>query len=139
MIADHRLAKEIESHFYGYKVECKQLELIKKEIAEESTVPQMDGIRASSSKISDPTFEKTRKIEKELKKMQAWVHVVKKTIGRFQNTPQSEFITMVYIDRHSINRVCDNLYITRTTYFNWREKILDYALILAVENGIYKI
>lgn len=135
MIADRRLAREIESHFYGNAMEREEITARESEIAE-AGAPRIHESGVRGTELSDPTGEKAARMEEELKELKDWNGVVRSTYRRFSGTPQAEFLAMVYTERQSIARVCTQLYLDRSTYFRWREKILDFALIKAVEKGL---
>ena len=135
MIADRRLAREIESHFFGYAGERAEIEAREAEIAE-ACAQKMDETGVRGTKLSDPTGEKAARMEEELFELKGWTEVVKSTFRRFSGTPQAEFLAMVYTERQSAGRVCAQLYLDRSTYFRWREKVLDYALLKAAETGL---
>ena len=135
MIAGRRLARELESHFYGYASERAEIAIREAEIAE-ACCGRMDEAGIRGTDIADPTMQKAAQIEEELKELKAWTEVVRSTFLRFSGAPQSEFLAMVYTERQSVARVCAQLYLDRSTYFRRREKILDWALIKAVEAGL---
>jgi len=135
MIADRRLAREIESHFYGYASERAEIKAREAEIAEAGAFKMTEtGVRGTDS--ADPTGEKAARMEEELREIKGWSEVVKSTYRRFSGTPQAEFLAMVYTERQKVAQVCAHLFLDRSTYFRWREKILDFALIKAAENGL---
>jgi|GEM_PF-2323708 len=138
MIAGRRLAREIENHFYGHAAERAEIEEREAEIAEPCTQQIIEtGIRGTGK--ADPTLQKAVLIEEALWELKGWSDVVRSCFVRFAGTPQGEFMAMVYTEGQGIARVCSNLYLDRSTYFRWREKILDWALIKAVEMGLVKM
>lgn len=139
MIIDHKIGKEVESHFYNYQLERGALERDKADISEENTIPRLDHVGSRSMTVSNPTLSKAIRIEEDLRDYQAWVDVVSRTIKRFSGTPQAELIAMVYVERQSVDHVCKNLFISRMTYFRWKEKVINYAIILAVQCGLVSI
>lgn len=138
MIAGRKLAREIESHFYAHAAERAEIAAREKEIAE-ACFPRMDETGIKGTDMSDPTARKAARIEEELREIKGWAEVVKSTFARFKGTPKEEFLAMVYTERQSIGRVCTHLYLDRSTYFRWRESILDWALIKAVEGGLVRV
>ena len=138
MIADRKIAKEIESHFYNHANERMTIAIREAEIAEMN--PQAiteTGVRGTD--VSDPTLAKAIRMEEELKEARGWAEVVKSTYEHFKGKPQEEFLAMVYTEKQSVTRVCAQMYFDRSTYFRWREKILDFALVKAVERGVVKM
>ena len=132
---DRKICKEIEGHFYEYAAERARVEERRREIAESAG----GGLNVSGIKytgVSDPTLDKAERIERELGKLKGWIRVVEKTVQHFYDKPQTEFMAMVYTERQSVGAVCDHLFIDRSTYFRWREKILGTAALHAAGTGL---
>ncbi len=138
MIAGRRLAREIESHFYAHAAERAEIAAREEEIAE-ACFSRVEETGIKGTDIADPTAKKAARMEEELRELKGWTAVVKSTFMRFEGTPKEEFLAMVYTERQSIGRVCTQLYLDRSTYFRWREKVLDWALIKAVEEGLVRV
>jgi hypothetical protein len=139
MIIDKEIGKLVESHFYNHQIERIELEKNKAEISEEGMIPLLDRVGSRTNSISDPTMIKAAKIEQRLKNDQLWIDVVTRTAKRFEGTPQGLFFNMVYVEKQPINNVCQNMYICRATYFNWRDEIINYAIAIAAEFGLIKL
>lgn len=138
MVISKEVCQLIESHFFNHEQEKKELQRRKIEIAEEIVhVLDPTGIRGSGT--SDPTFHKTKKIEKETALLQAWVEVVQATIDHFKGTEYEQFIHDVYNERTRYTQAEWKLFMSRRTFYNRREKIILYAAMKACEKNLISI
>lgn len=138
MILSKDIQGDIESHFYGYRTERLELERLKMEIAEGADFSiEPTGVRGGN--ISNPTHNKAMRIEKETKLLQQWINVVESTINKFRHTPHIQLMTMTYTESVTTGKVCEDLFIDKSTYSRWREDILSYAAMKACEFGLISV
>lgn len=138
MILSNQVMKEIESHFYNWQQERKYIDDTTKEIAQ-SVDYSKKLVNYSGSEKSDPVFKRMLEIDEQLGKLKKWCLVVEKTAERYKNTPYSQFLSMVYTEQLSKEKVCDALCFERRNFFRWRKEILHYAAFIAYKYDLIEI
>lgn len=130
---------EIESHFIFAREERLRVREIEKDIAEESSYT-LDPTGIHGTKISDVTAEKAYKIEKETRILRAWGDVVRETFEHFSSDSlMLNLLSMLYVERVGAEKIMDDLFIGKTTLYEYRKEILRYAALKAVAKGIFVV
>ncbi|NPV44819.1 MAG: DUF1492 domain-containing protein [Firmicutes bacterium] len=129
----------IEYHLYHYFQIRQELEQEKWDIIESGgrdIIEYGGGI----SYHSDPTASKAVKLTRpDLVEKEKWLKVIEGTIQHFQGTEKGRLLQKKYFDQLGERYVCEELHIERTTYYRWREEIVVYTAMLAIQEGLIKI
>lgn len=136
MILNRQTVRTIEKHLYNHLEDIRAYDELRQDIAESSCY-KLDptGIRSTGGD-NDPTMQKAAQLEKEASVLKAWIGVVKAVLRKYELTLYADFISMVFFKRLSQIRVCDLLYISRSTFFNWKEEIINYTAMLAFKENL---
>lgn len=137
-LIDRKTMKEIESHFYGWQYERLEIEQRTREIAESMDYGHRLA-KAANGRVTDPVVWKSAKIERAVGRLKKWVAVVDATRKKFAGTPYAEFMTMVYVERQPPLKVQAEMYIGESTYYTWKEHVLQYAAMKACERGLIEV
>ena len=137
-ILSREIIKEIESHFYGYQIDRRWVEERKQEIAESIDYSQQLA-KAANSSPADTTYIHAVEIDKNVGQLQKWIRVVDETIKKFKDTPHMQLMTMLYTERQGEVKICDALYIDRSTLYRWKDQILTYAAMKACGAGLIEV
>lgn len=136
MILNRQNVKVVEKHLYHHLEDIRAYDELRQDIAE-SCCYKLDptGIRSTGGD-NDPTMQKTAQLEKEAAVLKAWINVVKDVLRKYELTLYADFISMVFFERLNQIKVCDLLYISRSTFFNWKEEIINYTAMLAFKENL---
>lgn len=136
---DRKIYRMIEYHLYHYFQIRQELEQEKWDIIESGgrdIIEYGGGI----SYHSDPTASKAVKLTRpDLVEKEKWLKVIEGTIQHFQGTEKGRLLQKKYFDQLGERHVCEELHIERTTYYRWREEIVVYTAMLAIQEGLIKI
>ncbi|ABB15076.1 prophage LambdaCh01, phage transcriptional regulator, RinA family [Carboxydothermus hydrogenoformans Z-2901] len=93
------------------------------------------------SRHSDPTALKAIKLASnaEIEKYEKWIKVIEKVIEHFKGTEKGKLLQMRYFDEYAERYICNKLHIERTTYFTWKNEIVLYTAMLAIQYGLIKV
>ena len=116
-----------------------------KEIIEEG---KMDIIQSSSNNVysmgsrsgttSDDTGNKAIQLCK-LTNEDKWLKTIENTIKFFRGTGIEKFIKKRYFENQRKDDVMLELHIETTTFYRWREEVIIYACMIAIQEGLIKI
>jgi len=138
-VLDRKTYRRIEYYLYHYFQIRREVEQEKEDIIESggrNIVEWGGGI----SYHSDPTANKAIKLTRpDLIEKEKWLKVIEDTIQHFQGTEKGRLLQKKYFDQLGERHVCEELHIERTTYYRWREEIVIYIAMLAIQEGLIKI
>ena len=116
-----------------------------KEIVEEG---KMDIIQSSSTNvyntgsksglITDETGNKAMQLCK-LTTEDKWLKTIENTVKFFRGTGIEKYIKKRYFENQRKDDVMLELHIETTTFYRWREEVIIYACIMAIQEGLIKI
>ena len=130
---------EIESHFIYASEDRRRVQELTADIAESSSYA-LDPTGIHGTKLTDMTAEKAIRVEKETKELRAWGDVVKETFDHFQrDVLMINLLSMLYVEQFSPEMIMDNLFISKTTLYEYRKEILRYAALKAVSKGLIEV
>lgn len=123
--------KTIESEFYRYEWNKKHADnYAVATVAYNSS--DHDGERFKASKGNTMEQLVIRSIYDQ-ERIRSWVTVFDMTIEKFKWEQKDELMQKRYIERKGIWRTCDEIGISRATYFYWLDEILRVAFMWAKE------
>lgn len=145
MLLSHSV-KKIEKHFYNYDVIKRAVELRAEEILKRASGGS-ERIGTPSNQTGDPTGKKAEQmydiesIETAagvFEKPAKWLAVFEMTQKHF-NGLEGDLLTKRYIEKKSVEQICGEIYIAKTTYHYWRENILNYAAMVAIQYRLVSV
>lgn len=129
MTRDQR--KEIERQFYRYKWNKREAENhTVTAVAYDSSAPDGERVKASSGNKNEQLI--IRAIY-ETERLRGWVAVFERTLEKFKWEQKDNLMKKRYLEQKGIWRTCDEIGISRATYFYWLEDILQAAYLRAKE------
>jgi len=138
-VLDRKTYRKIEYYLYHYFEIRREVEQEKEDIIEaggRDIVEWGGGI----SYHSDPTASKAIKLVRpDIVEKEKWLKVIEGTIQHFQGTEKGRLLQKKYFDQLGERHICQELHIERATYYNWRNEIVLYAALLAVQEGLLKV
>jgi len=138
-VLDRHIYKKIEWYLYNYYNIRREVEQEKEDIIESGgrdIVEWGGGI----SYHSDPTANKAVKLTRpDLIEKGKWLKVIEGTIQHFEGTEKGRLLQKKYFNQLGEKHICRELHIERATYYNWRNEIVLYAALLAVQEGLLKV
>lgn len=138
-VLDRRTYKKIEYYLYNYYKIKREVELKKQDIIE-SGGRDLAEWGGGISYRSDPTAVKAVKLcKRDIIEYEKWLKTVEISINHFKNTEKGRLLQMKYFEELSEMYICQELHIERATYFRWREEIVIYTAMLALQEGLIKI
>lgn len=138
MIITTKTRKKIEHAFYTYPRRKTEIEEKIANMYDSAICARIDRIGGRADAVANPTECKGVAIA-DLELDDKWYRVVEYTIARFADTEKGKMITLRYFERKKERAICDRLYITRSTLFNWADDVCTYAALIAVQMGLEKI
>ncbi len=138
-ILDKDTYKKVEWHLYNYFQLRREVQEYEEDILESGA--QEHGESGSGrSWHSDPTACKVlRLVSPDMLQKQKWLKVVRKVLMKFDGTDKGRLIEKKYFEELGEVHVCMELHISRATFFNWREEIVLFTALLAVQEKLIKI
>ena len=132
---NRNIRRQIEWHFYNYTADEKLYQEKVKDIVETGLTANYDKI-GRSTKIADPTPNKAIQLSK-FSPDRNWAAVVRNTFNAFRFEAEYDVMVALYIDKKRFNEIIKserNKYgLNRSTFFFWRERWLNTALMWAKE------
>ncbi len=123
--------KMIEREFYRYKWNKQEVEnYTVTAVAYDSSAP--DGERVKTSSVNNQEQLVIRAIY-ETERLRGWCMVFEKTLEKFKWEQKDKLMQKRYIEKKSVWRTCEEIGISRATYFYWLEDILQVACLWAKE------
>lgn len=127
--------RTIEREFYRYKWnkrECENYAVCA--VAYDSKAPDGERVKTSGGNANEQLV--IRAIY-ETERMRGWVTVFEKTLEKFKWEHKDKLMQKRYIERKGIWRTCDEVGISRATYFYWLEDIIQTAFLWACELKLF--
>lgn len=138
-VISRNVYKKIEWHLYHYHQLCREIEEEKRYIIEDIGKDVIEYGKGISYR-SDPTAGKALKLcKKDIVQKEKWVHIIEKTIKRFEGTGKDMLIQKKYFDQIGDNRIMNDLHIVQATFYRWKGEIVLYICLLAVQEDLFKI
>lgn len=134
---ERKIRKKIEWAFYNYDNLKKQAEEYILDIAESQMAVSYDKLPVQSSNGNGVERAVINGIDKNT--AYKWCKVVEQTIEHFADTGKDTLVKLKYFEKLREWQLCDKLYITRPSLFNWLEDILTYATMVALQDRLIKI
>jgi len=130
--------KEIEQHFRYAELERREIETKKNDIILSGSYEiSQTGVYGTS--VSDSTFDKVQRIERETGRLQAWAEVVRMTVEHYKSTAYEDFLK-AFMQREPVQKVKRRCFISSDrTYYAYRDEIITYAAFKAVAMGLMTI
>lgn len=132
------IRKKIERAFYEYGQNKKLGAEYVDNLAYEGTVANLSRVGSSSGKVGNPTEAKGIRVllgDKDY----LWCRVVENTMKHFEGTGKDTLIKLKYFEKLTEWRLCDKLYISRSSLFEWIEDLTTYGAMLAIQDKLIKI
>jgi hypothetical protein len=79
------------------------------------------------------------KQEEAILKPEEWLGVIGGTYNHFAGSSIPDFMQRRYKDNQDWKQTCAELYIERDTYYKWRDNVVTYAALLAVQHGLIRV
>ena len=123
--------KEIEKQFYRYKWNKQQSDnYMITAVAYDSKAPDGERVKTSGGNTQEQLV--IRAIY-ETERLHGWCTVFEKTLEKFKWEQKDKLMQKRFLDRKSVWRTCEEIGISRATYFYWLEDILQSAFLWAKE------
>ncbi|MDE6442333.1 MAG: DUF1492 domain-containing protein [Clostridia bacterium] len=127
--------KTIEREFYKYEWNRREAtNHTVTAVAYNSSAPDGERVKTSSGNKNEQLM--IRAIY-ETEQMLGWVKVFEKTLDKFKWEHKDKLMRKRYIERKSIWRTCEEIGISRATYFYWLEDIMQTAFMWALELKLF--
>lgn len=138
-ILDRKTYKQIEWYLYNYHELRREVKEFKEDIIEAGGRDYAE-YGGGQSFRSDPTAGKAMKLcKKEITEYEQWLKIVKHVIKHYNGTPIGLLLQKRYFDELGEIQICRELHIERTTYYRWREEIVVYTAMIAVQEKLIKV
>ena len=138
-VIDRHTYKTIEWSLYNYQDLCQKIEEQREDILE-SSGRKIDGTVNSKGALSDTTASKALRLASpEMLKNEKWVRVVSSTLKRFGGTCKGKLLEKKYFEQLGEVEICREIPVSRTTYYAWREEIIIYTAMIAIQEGLIKV
>lgn len=138
MIISKHLQKEIEYHLRCHDEDMAALEQIRADTALSSPDPY------SSPRVrtgpGDPTARAVIETERRTHVLSGWIKAVEESREHFANTPFADLYRLLY-DKPwvPVQTAAIRLCMSHVTAYRWRENIVLYTALLAVQHGALRI
>jgi len=141
-ILSRKIYKQIEWYLYNYYEIKREVQELKDEIIEgiEGRSYDISELGGGISYHSDPTALKTLKLcKKDIVDYEKWLKIIDAVIKHFSGTEKGRMLQKKYFDELGETHIRQELHIERTTYYRWREEIVIYTAMLAIQEGLIKL
>ncbi len=132
---NRNIRRQIEWHFYNYAADEKLYQEKVKDIVETGLTASYDKI-GRSTKIADPTPNKAIQLSK-FSPDRNWAAVVRNTFNTYRFEPEYAVMVDLYINKKRYRDIIKNknnkFGLAESTFFYWRERWLNTALMWAKE------
>lgn len=143
-VLNRRTYKMVEWRLYHYhelRRKAEELAAQREDVLYRSRTPPSPGGGGVAHK-SDPTASKVIemvRLEHEQLEAARWVDVIEQTIVRYADGPKGRLLELKYFSDMSEQYICHALNIERTTYYAWRNEIVTYTALIAVQQGLIRV
>lgn len=138
-VLERQTYKQVEWYLYNYFRLRREVQEAKEDIVNSGGRDYME-YGGGQSYRSDPTASKAMRLCKdEITGYERWLKVVEQVLKRYDGDPRGGLIQKKYFDELGEVQTCQELHIDRSTYYRWREDVVTYAAMLAIQEGLVKI
>jgi len=131
--------KQVEWYLYNYHKIRRNVQEAKDDIIEAGGRDYSE-YGGGQSFRSDPTASKAVRLCKdEIVNYEKWLKAIDHVVKRYKNTGHGRLLQKKYFDELGEVQICMDLHIERSTYYRWREEIVVYTAMIAVQEGLIKI
>lgn len=140
-VLDSAIYKQIEWRLYNYHtLKCKADEYrdLRKDALHSGRLPVMGGSHGVSRR-ADPTCSKALRLAQLSDEYQSackWVAVIELVLGQYKGTAKGRLLQMLYFEELGRKHICVKLNIERSAFFSWRDDIVTYTAMVALEHGL---
>ena len=123
---EREVLRFVENELYHYPWIEQQLQELSADIIEAGYGTTIVHVKKKTSTPGNPTLEKTIKLitSKRLKRLTESYEAISRVLARLDDD-QRKFVQLKYWDRKLTDYgICQRLYISRRTLYNWRHRIL---------------
>lgn len=137
MVIGRKDAKLIEWYLGKYQILKRICESRREDIIHASTsADNSSGARGGGH--ADITANKAIKLLGQTEE-DIWLKVIEKTIKKYKDTEIETFLIKKYFENKSMLEVMADLHIEKTTAYRWREEIITYCALMAIQEGLMKV
>lgn len=137
MVLSRTQIGEIEEHFWYHCHEVQELHEIRMAACLPGREP--DGMPRGTPKNHDKIGNTVAALEKRTCFLVGWTQSVRATFDYYAGLPEWEFLQKYYVENEPRQLVCNELFISRRTFFSWRSDTMCYAALQAVKRGVFEI
>lgn len=143
-VLDSKTYKQIEWRLYHYhelRRQAQDLQAERDALLNPGRTPVSPG-GGGVSRRSDPTATNTlRRMQLLSSQREAtrWVQVIEHTIRHYQNTDKGMLLELKYFSDMSEDYICGVLNIERATFYCWRNELVTYTALVAVQYSLVRI
>lgn len=132
-IVDRGLFRRIEAELYNYKANTRELEEAREEILQGTEQPAAG---RGGGGVSDPTLIRVMRLAQLADTDQGrWVTCIDTALAMMADE-QRRLVRCKYMDKLSVDQIADELNISRSLYFIWRERVVLHVAVLASQLGL---
>ena len=138
MVLSKKIIFEIEWQLKRYKqlkeiVEDEKMDIIL------SSNKNFDNFYSKTGGIyTDETGSKAIKICNSVSNEEKWVRIIEQAVNFFAGTGIDLFIVKKYFEKKSFEEVRKELNIERTTFYKWRQDIITYICLKAIQENLIR-
>ena len=99
----------------------------------------VESIGAQSGKHSDITADRALKLYCYDSEEKKWIRVINKVIEKFRGTTTFDVIQKRYFQKKSILQVQEELHIEKSTAYRYKDDIILYTAMVAIQEGLINI
>jgi hypothetical protein len=138
-ILDRKTYKQVEWFLYNYYDLRRDVAKSREDIINSGGRDYME-YGGGQSYRSDPTAAKAMRLcRNEILNYEKWLRVIEYIIKHYNNTPLGILLQKRYLDDLGEIQTCRELHIERTTYYRWREEVVLYTAMIAVQEQLIKV
>jgi len=135
-IVEKSVFKRVERELYTYHQNLR--DQANRRLALLHSTPRPDSIGRSEGHVSDPSQVKGVNLAAISESEQArWLNVIHDAFHSLP-TDYKMLIKFKYFDKYRNEVVADKLHISRSRFYEWRENIVLYIVLLATQRGLIK-
>lgn len=138
-VLDRKTYKQVEWYLYNYHKIKREVKISKEDIIEGGgrDLAEWGG---GISYRSDPTASKAVRLCKdEIVNYEKWLKVIEHVTAKHEGSGHGRLLQKKYFEELGEVQICMELNIERSTYYRWREEIVVYTAMIAVQEGLIKI
>lgn len=136
MVIGRKEAKLIEWYLSKYTTLKRICESRREDIIHASI--RLDNTGGARGGYSDITASKAIKLLDKSEE-DIWLRIIEKTIKKYDGTDLGKFLEKKYFQGNTMITSMIDLHIEKTTAYRWREEIITYMALLAIQEGLIRI